>query len=174
MFVKLKEKTPWTQLSNPMVQNPSWGDGSFSVEEEFPHLLWNLKIHYCVHSTPPQDPHSEPDVSNSYGHISFPSRYILLSSHLFLHLQSYLFTFRFSENCETIQVIVRHPVSDQAHRCEVILDLTNQEPAHATVTLQYQHSKSLNSSQEANLAICADQLLLYCSFNFWSSLAVHS
>lgn len=60
----------------------------------------------------------------------------------------------------TIQVVVIHPVSDQAHRCEVILDLTNQDPVRATVTLQYQHSKSLNSSQEANLALCADHLLL--------------
>jgi hypothetical protein len=50
---------PCTSLllkTNSMKQSPSWEVNSYSASQEAPHLLWNLKVHYCVHKTLPLDP----------------------------------------------------------------------------------------------------------------------
>jgi len=33
-------------------QSPSW----FSASQEIPHILWNMKIHYCIHKSLPPVP----------------------------------------------------------------------------------------------------------------------
>ena len=72
-------------------QSPSWEANRFAASQEIPHILWNPKIHYCIHKCPPLVPnmsHFDPV------HTPHPTswRFILiLSSHLHLGLPSVLF-----------------------------------------------------------------------------------
>jgi hypothetical protein len=36
-----------------MEQIPSWEDNSSSASKKIPHILWNLKVHYCVKNSLP-------------------------------------------------------------------------------------------------------------------------
>jgi hypothetical protein len=68
-------------------QSPSWGANRFSAIQETPRILWNLKVHYCIHKCPPR-PYPNPAWSNPYPHIM---KILILSSHLHQGIQSGLF-----------------------------------------------------------------------------------
>ena len=36
-----------------MEQSPSWEANWFAGSQEFPHILWYPKVHYCIHKCPP-------------------------------------------------------------------------------------------------------------------------
>ena len=74
-----------------MEQSPSWEANRFSTSQEIPCILWNPKVHYCIHKCPPPvltwDSliQSTPPLPTSWRSI------LILSSHLHLGLPSGLF-----------------------------------------------------------------------------------
>jgi hypothetical protein len=42
-------------LTNEPTLMPSWKGDGYLAGQENPHLLWNLKVYYCVHKNSPLD-----------------------------------------------------------------------------------------------------------------------
>jgi len=43
-------------LTYSMEQSPSWEANRFAASQEIPHILWNPKVHYCIHKCLPPVP----------------------------------------------------------------------------------------------------------------------
>ena len=73
-FTRLQVTTPWGHhqddlysilkevyvltylLTYSMEQSPSWEANWFSASQEIPRILWNQKVHYSIHNSPPPVP----------------------------------------------------------------------------------------------------------------------
>ena len=53
---RLKCTPSHPKLTYSMVQSPSWEANWFAASQEIPRILWNPKVHYCIHKLPPPVP----------------------------------------------------------------------------------------------------------------------
>jgi hypothetical protein len=86
-----------TEITNSIELSPSWEATSCAATQEFPNILWNPKVHYYVHNSPPLVPilsqinpvHTTPPYLRSI---------LILSTHLCPGLPSGLFPSGFTTN----------------------------------------------------------------------------
>jgi hypothetical protein len=100
-------------LTTSMEQRPSWEYNSNSATQEFPRFLWNPKVHYLVHKSPPLSLSWARWIQYTYSH-RISLRFILI---LYYQLQIYFIIF--------IYVAVRQNIVLQNYsippRCSTVL-----------------------------------------------------
>jgi len=74
----------------PYTKSPIWEANNFPATNKISHILWNLKVQYCVHKSPPPTcPYHEPDQSptpSTSSTLIYLRPILLLSSQLHLGL----------------------------------------------------------------------------------------
>jgi len=56
-----------------MEQSPSWEANQFAASQEIPPILWNPKVHYCIHKCPPPVP-----IQSQLNSVYTPTSYFLV------------------------------------------------------------------------------------------------
>ena len=56
MFLQWMNRLLTYLLNYSMEQSSSWEANWFAASQEIPHILWNPKVHYCIHKCLPSVP----------------------------------------------------------------------------------------------------------------------
>jgi hypothetical protein len=72
--------------TNSTQQNHSWEANESSASQEIPRIVWNPKVHYRIHKSPP--PVLSQINPSPYRHLFPKNQFLILSSHLRLGLPS--------------------------------------------------------------------------------------
>jgi len=65
-----------------MGKNLSWEANQFAASQQFPHILWNQKVHYHIHKGPPTPPNWVSSIQSILPHPTSWRSTLILSSHL--------------------------------------------------------------------------------------------
>jgi hypothetical protein len=111
--------TDW--LTHPTEQRPSSEANSFSASQEILRILWNPKVHYRIHKSPPPVPilnQSNPvHASSSY----FSRSILILSSHPGLGFQSGVFPSGFPNKIVSAPLLPPVPATSTVY--SILIDL---------------------------------------------------
>ena len=120
-----------------MQQSPSWEDNRFSGSQEIQRVLWNPKVHYHIHNSPPPVPSL-----NQFDPVHIPTSHswnskLILSSHLRLGLPSTVVRWGFPT--KTLYTHLLSPIRATCPAHHILLDFITQK-------MLYEHCRSLSYS----------------------------
>jgi len=104
-----------------MQRSPFWEANRFSASQGIPHILWNPKVHYRIHNSPPPAPilsHINPVHTPSFHFLKIIK---ILSSHLRLDHPSSLFPPDFST--KTLYAPLHSSIRATCPAHHILLDL---------------------------------------------------
>ena len=152
------------QLTYSMEQSPSWKANWFAASQGILCILWNLKIHYCIHKCLPPVP-----ILSQLDPVHTPTFWrsiLILSSHLCLGLPSGLFPLGFPT--KTLYIPLPSPINATCPTYLIFLDFI-------TRTILGEQNRSLSSlcsflHSRVTLSLSGPNILLNALFSNTLSL----